>query len=270
MAKLDGREWGTGEQRVVVVHGGPAAVGDVEPLARELSRRWRVLEPFQRGSDGPPLTVAAHVQDLNEYIRDRCGVHRPLLIGHSWGAMLTLAYAAAYSAECVALVLVGCGTFSAASRAEFEERVVARLAASDLEALAAASHSEPDDDHRLAAHGRIMTRVFGYDIEELSSDPRPIDAVAHEQTWTDMRRRQNDGTYPAAFAAIQVPVLMLHGDADPHPGQMISEELRRYVRQLEYRELPHCGHSPWLERQARERFFDELENFLSAQWGRPH
>ena len=60
-----------------------------------------------------------------------------------------------------------------------------------------------------------------------------------------------DEIYPAAFAAITCPVLMIHGEADPHPGRLTSEDLRRYIPHLEYQELPKCGHSPWLERQAR-------------------
>lgn len=264
MTGLAGREWGTGAQSLIVLHGGPAAAGDVEPLARELGKRWHALEPFQRGSGGRPLTVATHVQDLDDLIRDRCGSHRPILIGHSWGAMLALAYAAAHPETSAGLVLIGCGTFSGSARKEFEARLYARLTPEDQEALASTRQSEPDADHQFAARGRIMTRVYGYDIEDLSNGPVTIDAVAHEQTWTDMKRLQSDGTYPAAFAAINAPVLMLHGEADPHPGRSTMEDLRKYISHLQYSEFPRCGHSPWLERQAREPFFRELSSWISA------
>jgi len=36
---------------------------------------------------------------------------------------------------------------------------------------------------------------------------------------------QEAGVYPAAFAAITSPVLMLHSTYDPHPGQMIRASL---------------------------------------------
>lgn len=264
MTGLAGREWGTGAQSLIVLHGGPAAAGDVGPLARELGRRWHVLEPFQRGSGGRPLTVAAHVQDLDDLIRDRCGTDRPILIGHSWGAMLGLAYAAAHPDTSAGLVLIGCGTFSASARKEFEARLDARLTSEDREALASIRQSEPDADHQFAARGRIMTRVYGYDIEDVPNEPTTIDAVAHEQTWADMKRLQADGTYPAAFATINVPVLMLHGEADPHPGRPTMEDLRRYIPHVQYCEFSRCGHSPWLERQAKEPFFRELSSWISA------
>ena len=57
---------------------------------------------------------------------------------------------------------------------------------------------------------------------------------------------------------IDVPVLMLHGDVDPHPGLLIAEDLREYIPHLEYVEFAECGHSPWLERRARTAFFSSL------------
>lgn len=178
--------------------------------------------------------------------------------------MLGLAYAAAHPDTSAGLVLIGCGTFSASARQEFEARLDARLTSEDREALASIPQSEPDADHQFAARGRIMTRVYGYDIEDLAHEPTTIDAVAHEQTWADMKRLQADGTYPAAFAAINVPVLMLHGEADPHPGRSTMEDLRRYIPHVQYCEFSRCGHSPWLERQARESFFRELSSWISA------
>ncbi len=250
---------------VIALHGGPAAAGDVAPLARELEKKWHVLEPFQRGSGRRPLTVATHVRDLDALIAGECGGRSPVLVGHSWGAMLALAYAAEHPATPAALALVGCGTFTEAARAEFEARLDARLTPGDRAIMARIERTEPDPNRRLAALGRLMTRVYGCDLDESADDGAPLDGVAHEETWADMLRLQREGTYPAAFAAINVPVLMVHGDADPHPGRLISQDLRAHIPHLEYVELAHCGHSPWLERQARTAFFAALETWLEAQ-----
>ncbi len=80
-----------------------------------------------------------------------------------------------------------------------------------------------------------------------------------------MLRLQAEGTYPAAFGAIRVPVLMLHGAADPHPGRMIRAGLAPYLPQLEYRELDRCGHYPWLEKDARDEFYSVLREWLGRQ-----
>jgi hypothetical protein len=58
---------------------------------------------------------------------------------------------------------------------------------------------------------------------------------------------------------------MLHGAYDPHPGALIRDSLKPYLPQLEYRELQRCGHSPWVEQHARERFLGELRGWLAQQ-----
>lgn len=78
-----------------------------------------------------------------------------------------------------------------------------------------------------------------------------------------MLRLQADGTYPAAFAAIESPVLMLHGAFDPHPGEMIRASLAPHIRRLEYVEWERCGHYPWIERGVREQFFATLRDKLA-------
>ena len=94
-----------------------------------------------------------------------------------------------------------------------------------------------------------------------------IDAHAYRETWDDMLRLQRDGTYPAVFAAIRSPVLMVHGAADPHPGRMILESLEPLIPGIEYVELERCGHYPWLERSARDPFFSLLREWLGRHAG---
>ena len=100
----------------MLLHGGPGAPGYVAPVARRLASTFHVLEPFQQGSGDEPLTVARHVSDLHELLESRCSDLRPALVGHSWGAMLALAYAAEHPDRIACLALVSCGTFDRAAR----------------------------------------------------------------------------------------------------------------------------------------------------------
>ena len=110
------RHYGSSGPVVILIHGGPGASGYMAPVARELADSFRVMEPLQRVSGGEPLTVGRHVADLHELIESDYGGTRPTLVGHSWGAMLALAYAAAHPGRVTSIVLVGCGTFDAATR----------------------------------------------------------------------------------------------------------------------------------------------------------
>ncbi len=89
-----------------------------------------------------------------------------------------------------------------------------------------------------------------------------FDAKGHAESWSDMLRLEAAGAHPAAFASIRCPVLMLHGSYDPHPGAMIRDGLSPHIPQLEYRELHRCGHSPWVEAFARERFLATTRGWL--------
>ena len=103
------------------------------------------------------------------------------------------------------------------------------------------------------------------DIDRVDHDRRLRDPKCQAETWHDMLRLQDSGVYPARFASIHCPVLMLHGSYDPHPGPMVRDSLKPYIPQLEYREFGHCGHSPWIEEHARDRFLEELRSWLEQQ-----
>jgi len=73
-------------------------------------------------------------------------------------------------------------------------------------------------------------------------DREACDARAHDETWNDMVRLQEEGADAAAFAAIESPGLMLHGAFDPHSGQTIRASPEPHLVHLEYVEWERCGH----------------------------
>lgn len=256
------REYGVSGPEVVLLHGGPGAPGYMAPVARELAKDFRVFEPFQRGSSDEPLTVARHIADLLNLLNTRCGGRTPAIVGHSWGAMLALAFAAAYPRRIACLVLVGCGTFDPATRRILETRREERMDNDLISRIARLTNEAADADERLLALGRLFQKVDSYDLLPVEDETEQCDARAHDETWRDMLRLQADGVYPAAFVEIRAPLIMLHGEADPHPGRMIRTSLAPYLPHLEYLEWKHCGHYPWLERAVRDEFYMSLRAWL--------
>jgi pimeloyl-ACP methyl ester carboxylesterase len=222
MAAIEVRKYAGAVGPVVLLHGGPGAPGAVAGLATGLAGDFEVWEPLQRRSGEVELTVDRHVDDLHDV-----APHPVLIVGHSWGAMLGLSYAARYPELVRALTLVGCGTYTQASRDEYERRI---------NATRDASGSEPK-------------RV-------------PEDPAGHEETWRDVLRRQAAGIEPQSFTAIRAPVLMLHGKDDPHPGEMIRDSLLPHIPHLEYVGIARCGHEPWQEGVGRRQFDAALRAWL--------
>jgi pimeloyl-ACP methyl ester carboxylesterase len=255
------REYGKSGPGVIVLHGGPGAAGHMAPVALGLAQSYRVVEPFQRGSGGKRLSVARHVADLHEIITVGAAGSHPALIGASWGALLALAYAAAHPGSTGPLILIGCGTFDLDARAALHRTIAGRMNDEIRAKLKRAEQLEPDE--RQKAIAEAVLPIYACDLVASPHEDDKVDTQAHHETWDDMLRLQAEGAYPAAFAAIKVPVLMIHGTYDPHPGRLIFEGLRPYLPQLEYREFERCGHYPWLERAAADSFFSSLREWLS-------
>jgi pimeloyl-ACP methyl ester carboxylesterase len=256
------REYGNpANPPVILLHGGPGAAGHMAPAARGLVDAFRIYEPFQRKSAGEPLTVARHVADLHDVIAQYTPDRRPVLLGASWGAMLALAYAAAHPDAPGPLILVGCGTFDASTRAAFEKTVAERTTDEIHAQFEAAGRLGGDEG--LRAKAKALTPIYAYDAIDLPYENAEFDAKGHRETWDDMLRLQAEGAYPAAFAAIKAPVLLLHGSFDPHPGRLTARVLQPHVPQLEYHELEQCGHDPWAERAAAGAFFSFVRNWLA-------
>lgn len=253
---------------VYVLHGGPAAIGQAAPIAEGLSQDFRAIEPFQRGSGIEPLTVDCHIKDLDYLIDSKIDTQKPFIIGHSWGAMLALAYASSHPDKVHALILVGCGTFNIESRNRMNKVLSERLGEETQKLLNNFESKYPDPIKRLHVRFDLINKAYDFSPLETTnyeSITESYDIKAHTETWNDMIRLQENGTYPNAFSIIKVPVLMLHGSYDPHPGSMIYDSLKPYIKNMEYIELDKCGHYPWKEKYAKSKFFSLMIDWMKNQ-----
>jgi len=250
----------------IVLHGGPGAPGCAGGLARALADPLYVLEPWQRWSSDAPLTVDRHVADLMDVVSRHASGEKPALVGESWGAMLALVFASRHPDRVSALLLIGCGTFDPGSRARLWEALERRTTPELKAQLARLEDEFPDGAERAAQAHRLSDPIYTYCRADDADDPvEQFDLKGHLETWSDMLRRQASGAFPAEFASIRCPVLMLHGAYDPHPGAMIRDSLEPYLPHLEYRELDECGHSPWVEKHAKARFLETARGWLEQQ-----
>jgi pimeloyl-ACP methyl ester carboxylesterase len=185
--------------------------------------------------------------------------------------MLALSFAVDHPDLVESLVLIGCGTYDPSARATYAAAMSRRLGTdgrrrmADLQAVFEATSDRGARDDLLAQRGALATQAQSVALIEPNESDLVADALGHKETWNDVLRRQDDSIEPRAFAAITTPVLMIHGDDDPHPGVAIRETLRPFLPQLEYVGLARCGHLPWLEQDGREPFLRALRAWLSAR-----
>ncbi|MFI1654584.1 alpha/beta fold hydrolase [Streptomyces sp. NPDC020472] len=111
--RLSCRDWGGSGPSVVLLHGLAGHAGEWDDLARDLSRRHRVVAVDQRGhgaSERLPRDAgrAAYVADAVAVI-EQLGLRQPVLVGQSLGGHTAMLTAAAHPRLVRALVLVEAG-----------------------------------------------------------------------------------------------------------------------------------------------------------------
>ncbi|POX46227.1 alpha/beta fold hydrolase [Streptomyces sp. Ru72] len=111
--RISCRDWGGSGPPVVLLHGLAGHAGEWDTLARNLSRRYRVVAVDQRGhgaSERRPRDVsrAAYVADAVAVIQ-QFDLHRPVLAGQSLGGHTALLTAAAHPDLPRGLILIEAG-----------------------------------------------------------------------------------------------------------------------------------------------------------------
>jgi pimeloyl-ACP methyl ester carboxylesterase len=259
MASL--RTYGKAPFRVAVIHGGPGAAGEMAPVARELASNWGVLEPLQ--------TVASLEGQIEE-LRTVLQKNRDLpvfLVGFSWGAWLSYMVAARYPSLVKKLILVGCGPFEEKYVAGIEEARLNRLSEqekTEVESLFEilgdpAAHEKGE---AFARFGALFSKADSYDPVELESDTVDYQPDIFLSVWSEAAELRRSGKLVQLGKRIKCPVVAIHGDYDPHPAEGVQKPLSAILKSFRLILLKNCGHKPWIERQAKDRFYEILKEQL--------
>ncbi|MGB9939451.1 alpha/beta fold hydrolase [Methanosarcina sp.] len=78
--------------------------------------------------------------------------------------------------------------------------------------------------------------------------------------WEEASELRSCGKLLELGKEICCPVVAIHGDYDPHPFEGVKEPLFRNLKDFRFILLEKCGHRPWIEREAKERFYSLLRN----------
>ena len=259
-----------------VLHGSGGSHRYFLPSMEALSDEYQLFFYDQRGtglSDGHPdlaaNTIDQFVEDL-EALRVAFGFEKISLMGHSWGAIITLAYAVKYQAHLDHLILVDSIPVNDKFLIGFSEMLQQRiqhLSADEQLKLtttcnrprAELSPKEIDECNQLDAQLRF------YDPIKASSADWVIDentlknsATVHALLTSSFDRMQVD--MDTQLPTVLVPTLIIHGDFDPIPLKS-SEYLHEQIPKSQIVIITEAGHFPFIEQP--EQFVTALRTFLS-------
>jgi pimeloyl-ACP methyl ester carboxylesterase len=258
------RKYGKRPFSVAVIHGGPGAAGEMAPVARKLAIGHGVLAPMQKG-----LTVGEQVEELKEALLKNARL--PVtLIGFSWGAWLSFIFAATYPELVKKLILVGSGGYEEKYGRKTHQTRMARFnPAEKLEFKALENllgdHKAKDKDVIVAKLGALFTKIDTYD--PLPRGKGKVEKVAgsaeiFKSVWKHAQDLRASGKLLELGRNIRCPVVAIHGDYDPHPAEGVEKPLLRVLKKFRFILLTNCGHKPWIEKEAKKRFFEILKEEL--------
>ncbi len=264
------RQYGEGKTPIVLLTGGPGYSGDyLEEMAVRFSARYRVLLPDQRGTgrsvinpwDASRLTIEASVGDV-EALRVQSGAEQIILVGHSWGGVLSMAYAAKHADHVHALVLIGSGGATSDWQAEYARNMFARLEPEDIKAVfQAQARMAKDPDGaivgviRATAPAMIVDRELAIRmVDEYVGPAMLTPAVTLAMQGWLMQYDLGDG-----LRDVQAPVMVIQGEHDPI-GAKTARDIAGTFARGEVHFIPNAAHEPYMEQPGA--FYGIVEPFL--------
>ena len=254
-------KYGKAPFNVVVIHGGPGAPGEVAPVARKLSENFGIIEPFQT-----KRSIQGQLQELHSIIISSCKI--PVkLIGYSWGAWLAFIFASRFTDLVKKVILVGAGAFDERYHTDLLKIRLNRLSVNEkseaqnlLELLNKPGYA--DINATFKRFGKLMSKADSFDSLPAENEIIEFQPDIFQFVWKEAEELRKSGELLEFGHKIQCPVIAIHGDYDPHPVKGVEEPLSRMLRDFRLIKLDKCGHCPWNERNAKDKFYSILEKEL--------
>ncbi len=262
---------------LVCCHGGPGLWDYLEPVAAIVDDLVTVYRYDQRScgrsTGGPPYDVATAVADLDA-LREHWGLSQWIVLGHSWGATLALAYGLQHSTRVRALIYLSGTGIDPSWHAEYRANRATLLGPdeehqlTDLQArLSIAQGAAFDEIERayceLAWSTDIADRAHARELaRQLFVTGLHVNFQVNQLLGDDADRFTQQSTLPEQLADLRIPTLVLHREHDPRPAR-VARQLAEIIPSASYVELPGVGHLPWLEqpdllRGVLRRFLEGL------------
>jgi pimeloyl-ACP methyl ester carboxylesterase len=261
------RIYGNAPYTVAVIHGGPGAAGEMAPVAREISPSHGVIEPFQT-----EVTLTGQITELKNILENQ-GNLPVILIGHSWGALLSFIVTAYYPALVKKLILVSSGVFDDTYVTGIMSTRLLRLSHEDkgVQDSLVTKLNDPKNREKnriFAEFGTIFDKADSWDPVVHTREVIEYRYDIYENVWKQAQVLRTNGGLMALGTRIRCPVVAIHGDYDPHPADGVKIPLSSILENFRFILLENCGHRPWLERSARDRFYEILNEELGQSPGR--
>lgn len=260
---------------VVVVHGGPGMDHTyMLPGMAELARTHRVIFYDQRGGGRTTGTASRETVSLDLYMGDITALADSLrlgpftLLGHSFGGLLAIHYAARHPERLRALVLMNTVEPGRRYTIPMNDLALKKRTTQDsveMMTLLQSDAMKRRDTSAVNAMLRLSFRSLFADRARaeglrLSLDPRTVENMATVATSLVLSMGTFD--FWSVAARITSPTLIIQGVEDAMPLQMVRE-LQQTIPGSELVLIEDAGHFPYIEQPAPT--FEAIRRFLKTR-----
>ena len=246
---------GKAPYKIVLIHGGPGAIGSLKNCSEELSRLTErgVVEALQS-----QYSISELIEELYLQIIEYCQ-EKPTLIGHSWGAWLAVLFAEKYPKLCKNIILVGCPPLEDKYVKEISLRRLRNLSEEDSKVFQRMMDNVAADED-IKKISSILEKSDNYDLE--SNEKLIADNEMYNRIWNEAAKLRTNGALLTAFKNIQSKLFLIQGVCDPHPIEGVMKPLEENGIPCKTYILEKCGHNPFMEKYAKEKFYDILQAII--------
>jgi pimeloyl-ACP methyl ester carboxylesterase len=261
-------EAGDGDAVALLLHGFPECRFSWRHQLPELAKLgWRAIAPDLRGygmSSRPPNVADYRLGNLVEDVAalfEAAGARRRLLIGHDWGGAIAWTFAGRRRLPVDGLVVMNCPHPAALARAWRSSW------AQKMRSWYMTLFQIPwlPEAMLLANQGRAVDRAFAGFPAEVREVYRRYALIPGAMTAMINYYRANLGKLAdaATTAPIEIPTLMMWGEADRFLGPETLEASLPFARDLTVERLPGVSH--WVQQEAPEAVNAALRTWLQKR-----
>ena len=168
-------------------------------------------------------------------------------------------------------MLVGSGPFEHGYVGRIQTTRLSRLSRDEREEYESIIKTLDDPNARgktevFARLGVLASKTDQYDPMDRGTDVPGMDGKQGNQFHSVLKEAQElrrTGKLLDFGNHIRCPVAAIHGDYDPHPAEGVQKPLSATLKSFRFILLKDCGHMPWIERQAKRKFYNVLKEELS-------